>query len=140
MDGKSIRNKLIGSDDQRAVSPVIGVILMVAITVILAAVIAAFVLDLGQGQSANPQAGLSFDHNPNSDNTNGYVNITVNSVERADSLSVDCGSNDVDSLTAEAGGSLSVDLDKNSCNSNSIQVIGSYDGSEAVVADYDDHL
>ena len=34
--------------DDRAVSPVIGVILMVAITVILAAVIGTFVLDLGQ--------------------------------------------------------------------------------------------
>ncbi len=33
--------------DEEAVSPVIGVILMVAITVILAAVIAAFVLDMG---------------------------------------------------------------------------------------------
>ncbi|WP_084158288.1 type IV pilin [Natrinema thermotolerans] len=49
------------NSSERAVSPVIGVILMVAITVILAAVIAAFVLDLGQGQEANPQAGLSVD-------------------------------------------------------------------------------
>ena len=42
--------------DDRAVSPVIGVILMVAITVILAAVIASFVLGLGdQGEPApNP--------------------------------------------------------------------------------------
>jgi len=43
--------KLVGSEDERAVSPVIGVILMVAITVILAAVIAAFVLDIGPGQA-----------------------------------------------------------------------------------------
>ena len=35
----------------RGVSPVIGVILMVAITVILAAVIAAFVLDIGPGDT-----------------------------------------------------------------------------------------
>ena len=47
-----------------AVSPVIGVILMVAITVILAAVIGTFVLNLGQGinQSA-PQASFGFDYN-----------------------------------------------------------------------------
>jgi len=44
IDGKSVRQKLIGDSDERAVSPVIGVILMVEITVILAAVIAAFVL------------------------------------------------------------------------------------------------
>lgn len=38
--------------DDRAVSPVIGVILMVAITVILAAVIASFVLGLGPSEAA----------------------------------------------------------------------------------------
>jgi flagellin-like protein len=38
------------------VSPVIGVILMVAITVILAAVIGAFVLDIGGSQESAPQA------------------------------------------------------------------------------------
>ncbi|MCU4740524.1 type IV pilin N-terminal domain-containing protein [Halobacteria archaeon AArc-m2/3/4] len=57
----NLKAKLIGSEEERAVSPVIGVILMVAITVILAAVIAAFVLDLGQSQSASASAGLSFD-------------------------------------------------------------------------------
>ncbi|QUO46824.1 type IV pilin [Halorubrum ruber] len=46
--------------DDRAVSPVIGVILMVAITVILAAVIGTFVLGLGDqlGDTA-PQASFS---------------------------------------------------------------------------------
>ncbi len=46
-------------NDKRAVSPVIGVILMVAITVILAAVIGAFVFGLGPstGEVA-PQANL----------------------------------------------------------------------------------
>ena len=45
-----------------AVSPVIGVILMVAITVILAAVIGTFVLGLGdQVQSTAPQASFTFD-------------------------------------------------------------------------------
>lgn len=42
------------TDDDRGVSPVIGVILMVAITVILAAVIASFVLGLGQGNDPAP--------------------------------------------------------------------------------------
>ena len=51
MNAQTIPKKLIGSEDERAVSPVIGVILMVAITVILAAVIAAFVLDIGPGDS-----------------------------------------------------------------------------------------
>jgi flagellin-like protein len=49
--------------DDRAVSPVIGVILMVAITVILAAVIGTFVLGLGDqlGDTA-PQASFSDDN------------------------------------------------------------------------------
>ncbi|WP_306055579.1 type IV pilin N-terminal domain-containing protein [Natronococcus wangiae] len=54
MDLKIIRNKLVGNDQERAVSPVIGVILMVAITVILAAVIAAFVLDMGDSMGDGP--------------------------------------------------------------------------------------
>jgi flagellin-like protein len=51
-------------DEKRAVSPVIGVILMVAITVILAAVIGTFVLGLGDQVNNNaPQASLEFDYN-----------------------------------------------------------------------------
>jgi flagellin-like protein len=50
-------------EDDDAVSPVIGVILMVAITVILAAVIATFVLGLGeQVSNTAPQASFSFDY------------------------------------------------------------------------------
>jgi flagellin-like protein len=52
--------QLLHDDD--AVSPVIGVILMVAITVILAAVIGTFVLGLGQNvQKSSPTASVSFD-------------------------------------------------------------------------------
>lgn len=54
-------------DDDEAVSPVIGVILMVAITVILAAVIATFVLGLGdQISNTAPQASFSFDYTEDS--------------------------------------------------------------------------
>jgi flagellin-like protein len=49
--------------DDEAVSPVIGVILMVAITVILAAVIGTFVLGLGSDlESTSPQASFTFDY------------------------------------------------------------------------------
>ena len=54
-----IRNLI---QDQRAVSPVIGVILMVAITVILAAVIGTFVLGLGESVQTTPQAKFTFDY------------------------------------------------------------------------------
>lgn len=55
-------SELLNSNKDRAVSPVIGVILMVAITVILAAVIGTFVLGLGdQVQQTSPNAQFNFD-------------------------------------------------------------------------------
>lgn len=57
-------NQFINSEE--AVSPVIGTILMVAITVILAAVIAAFVFDVGVPKQA-PTANIQF-HDVDKDN------------------------------------------------------------------------
>ncbi|ACV10977.1 Protein of unknown function DUF1628 [Halorhabdus utahensis DSM 12940] len=48
-------------DEDRGVSPVIGVILMVAITVILAAVIATFVMNMGPTETTMPNAQWNFD-------------------------------------------------------------------------------
>jgi flagellin-like protein len=62
--------QLFADDD--AVSPVIGVILMVAITVILAAVIASFVLGLGDQNNPAPTADFTFDY----DSTAGDLTIT----------------------------------------------------------------
>ncbi len=60
-------------NDDDAVSPVIGVILMVAITVILAAVIATFVLGLGdQVSNTAPQASFSTEY----DDGNDWVKFT----------------------------------------------------------------
>jgi flagellin-like protein len=56
-------------DDDSAVSPVIGVILMVAITVILAAVIATFVLGLGE-QVSNTSPTAQFNTNWDGNATN----------------------------------------------------------------------
>jgi flagellin-like protein len=62
--------QLLNDDD--AVSPVIGVILMVAITVILAAVIASFVLGLGnQAQQGAPTATIGFDYEQIDENSGG---------------------------------------------------------------------
>ncbi|MDZ7687349.1 MAG: type IV pilin N-terminal domain-containing protein [Halobacteriales archaeon] len=65
--------------EDSAVSPVIGVILMVAITVILAAVIGTFVLGLGDNVQENPTAGVSVDTQANES-----VTITVVSVGNLD--------------------------------------------------------
>ncbi len=67
--------ELLHDDD--AVSPVIGVILMVAITVILAAVIASFVLGLGGSTSSTPQAKFTWEYNAlDQGNGNGVVSVT----------------------------------------------------------------
>ena len=49
--------------DRRAVSPVIGVVMMVAITVILTGTVAAFVLGMGFDATTPPQASLALDQN-----------------------------------------------------------------------------
>jgi len=77
-------NAFLTDDD--AVSPVIGVILMVAITVILAAVIAAFALSFADsGQSNAPQVSFDTDYNETNDNV---VTLTVQSGDTFDAESV----------------------------------------------------
>jgi len=65
--------------DGDAVSPVIGVILMVAITVILAAVIASFVLGLGDSSGeVQPNSSFSFDYEEGAVSSGGdEVTITL---------------------------------------------------------------
>ncbi|GGL27668.1 hypothetical protein GCM10009037_09070 [Halarchaeum grantii] len=79
-------------DDDRGVSPVIGVILMVAITVILAAVIGTFVLGLGSQVGNNaPQASFSYEYANFSSSGNQTISITSqgsNSPIQAESVTV----------------------------------------------------
>ena len=69
-------------DQQEAVSPVIGVILMVAITVILAAVIGTFVLGLGDQVEDEVRAGINVDV----DNTKENVTITVTTMGKFEEI------------------------------------------------------
>ncbi|WP_338728126.1 type IV pilin N-terminal domain-containing protein [Haladaptatus sp. DJG-WS-42] len=90
--------------EEDAVSPVIGVILMVAITVILAAVIGTFVLNLGdQVGDAAPQAKFSFDYTESTDT----LVITHESGDRvkATDLKIKDGDGDTDTDWDAAGGS-----------------------------------
>lgn len=57
--------------DERAVSPVVGVALLIAIAVILAAVIGAVVLGLGTTGAETPQAQLGYDY----DAGNNYIDV-----------------------------------------------------------------
>jgi flagellin-like protein len=76
MDLKDALKSFAGGNEGRAVSPVIGVILMVAITVILAAVIGTFVLGLGDRVSqASPNANFGFSYGTDAGNADS-VEIT----------------------------------------------------------------
>ena len=89
--------------DDEAVSPVIGVILMVAITVILAAVIGTFVLGLGdQVQTTAPQASFNFDY---TDGTADALEITHDggdSITTANLAATISGGSDADITTDQA--------------------------------------
>jgi flagellin-like protein len=99
--------------EDRAVSPVIGVILMVAITVILAAVIGTFVLGLGdQVSESAPQAQFTFDYD-------GAGNITVthdggDAIEAGDlsvtsSVAIDLAKNSSSGYTGSPAESVALD-------------------------------
>lgn len=122
----NIGAKLVGSDEERAVSPVIGVILMVAITVILAAVIAAFVLDLGQSQSASASAAVQFDKDVD------QVTMTWISSDR-----IDDGTNLRIEGVGSCGGSAELTSvgDTETCDhdDNEVVIIGTYQGEDTAV-------
>jgi flagellin-like protein len=92
--------QLFEAGEDRAVSPVIGVILMVAITVILAAVIGTFVLGLGENVESNPSAGVDV----NSSDGATLVSLSGNS------NGIKCSSHtsgDSNKFTENIGGSIS---------------------------------
>ncbi|WP_226023205.1 type IV pilin [Halomicrobium salinisoli] len=103
MDLKKLLN------DDNAVSPVIGVILMVAITVILAAVIASFVLNLGdQAQQSTPTASIDFEY-VQDDSGNDDLIITHESGDTIDGAQLNAtvtGAQDTDRSTGSSDGDV----------------------------------
>jgi flagellin-like protein len=95
--------------EERGVSPVIGVILMVAITVILAAVIGTFVLGLGdQVSQTAPQATLSVEDTSSSSITiahNGGDDLAAS--ETTIKATVD-GTSDIDASAANGASDATV--------------------------------
>ena len=89
-----------------AVSPVIGVILMVAVTVILAAVIAAFVFGMGSGVSKTKVVATSVVRNANTTLTDGNINVMYQGGQDSASVayltvSVNPGAADADSYSTD---------------------------------------
>jgi flagellin-like protein len=134
----NLRN-ILADDD--AVSPVIGVILMVAITVILAAVIGTFVLGLGGSvQQTAPQAQFTFDFDEsvaagslasptlaNSTSTAGDLTITHDGGDAIDAarLTMTDGNGDIggsglySASTVNAGTSATISID----NDDTLRVV-----------------
>jgi flagellin-like protein len=103
--------------DEDAVSPVIGVILMVAITVILAAVIGTFVLGLGGNVQNAPQASFTFDYDAGGDGFSGaagndVVTITHDGGDVIDAarLTVSLDGTDADTLTWDSSTAFASDV------------------------------
>jgi flagellin-like protein len=114
----------------RGVSPVIGVILMVAITVILAAVIGSFVLGIGGDVEATPQASLSFSAGNDQISHNG--GDTLESGEYH--VVIQGGSTYVPSSSLGPGGSIHVDTSTDTV-SGTARVI--HNGTGNVIAEGD---
>jgi len=102
-----MRLKQLFADDD-AVSPVIGVILMVAITVILAAVIASFVLGLGNSSGdVQPNTSFEFDYTEVSGSAD-TVDMTL-----TDGDSIELGDLYVRGSSLTAGDDLALDTGSN---------------------------
>jgi len=119
--------ELIRDDD--AVSPVIGVILMVAITVILAAVIGTFVLGLGdQVQTTSPQSSLTFDYEPGISTEDGAGDSTTLNVL---TISHDGGDSIDDArLKILVNGNPGYDIDPQGATNNDEAQVPYDDGNE----------
>ena len=116
--------------DDSAVSPVIGVILMVAITVILAAVIGSFVLNLGGSlNDTAPQASFGFDYNTTA--SQDYVDITHEAGDTIDveRLNVTASGTDLSpattlwSGTVGAGDTATYDAPNSAWNGETVRVV-----------------
>lgn len=129
--------KLLSTDaEERAVSPVIGVILMVAITVILAAVIASFVLGLGQNQEVQPTADFNFDYDSNDQTLTirhaSGDNVPASAIEITGS---DGDGNTIDESWPDAQASASVDGQSAVSSGDAITLGGSGTFSSYTVTD-----
>ncbi|WP_154018459.1 type IV pilin [Halolamina rubra] len=120
-------------DDDRGVSPVIGVILMVAITVILAAVIGTFVLGLGDSLEQAPQAQLDAEYE--STNNNIVLNHNGGDTLAMGDISISWGggttADDLASDLSVGDSPVVVDMSDDSESGNTLTVI--HEPSESIL-------
>ena len=95
----SVTTTITQSREESAVSPVVGVTLMVAVTVVLAAIIGVFVFDLGQSVSNGEQSNLAVTMSQDT----GTVTVQV-LTGKADTLSLQIDSVEEDSVNDASPG------------------------------------
>lgn len=128
------------SVDERGVSPVIGVILMVAITVILAAVIASFVLGFGDTISDNVRAGADIEATQGDDD--GEIRVTWISEGNTERLNVSVPDNATDYLEGSnttkqinnVGGTVTFSEDTSGEHDVRVTVVAEADGQQTVIS------
>ena len=123
--------------EERAVSPVIGVILMVAITVILAAVVGSFVLGLaGDVSESAPTVQIDFNYNSEEgqvtlthDGGSSFSSDTVRLTGAGDPIELDGWGNG----QVRAGDSVTIDI-PNAEEGGTLRVIWEGSSSSSVIA------
>ena len=122
--------------DDRAVSPVVGVALLIAITVILAAVIGGVVLGLGTSSVDAPQASLQFEY----DEDDGDVTIYHDGGQPLeDNVEVrgDVLDDDPTDINVSAGGSATVATNETESGEIAVVWVDPNSNDEAVIATYE---
>lgn len=120
-----ITMKFNNKNTDLGVSPVVGVILIVAITVILSGIITVFVFDIGGSTNQSASAGVTF-----SQNSDGSVTATVIDMGNADEVKLQHGGG-VTTLSA-VGETATISLS----NANEITAVAVNDGVESVVNNF----
>ena len=120
--------------NEEAVSPVIGVILMVAVTVILAAIIAAFVFNMAGSMQSSKTVGMTL-----TQNASGYGVGTITGGPDLKTLNqVNVSINGAQTVFIPSG-SIAVgkyNTTASSVSGQRVQLIGYYtDGSSAIIID-----
>jgi flagellin-like protein len=114
------------------VSPVIGVVLMVAITVIMAAIIGNYGLSFTEMLSPSAQAGVTYDQTPNESNPDNWdVTFTYTTEVNADSVRIEKSGSFTKTPVLNNSGSSATFY--NQPPGESIQVIGVKDGDRTVL-------
>ena len=79
----------MSSRSSRGVAPVVGVVVLVAITVVLAAVVGAFAIGLGSGTDDTPQAAITADLDGNRIDLTNTAGDTLDTTELTVRISID---------------------------------------------------